>query len=436
MIDIKLLREDATTVKNNMKKKFMENRIYLIDEILEIDKEWRATKLEADNLRKDKNTISKKINEVKKNKNIGAQGPSLSELFSQAKQIPKKIKELEQRESNLKEAADKLLQKIPNIMHSSVPKGKDDSENKEIKKWGETKTPPYEIKNHVELLEDLGLADFETAALMSGNGFYILKGDVALLNQALIRYTIEKMQSKGFTYIEPPLLIRKRVLNAAMDTEEFKNTIYSAEGEDLNMIGTSEHALLGLHEGKAIREQDLPLKYFSYSMCFRKEIGSHGINEKGLWRTHQFNKVEQFVYCKPEESYDLYEEMQAISEEIFQDLKLPYRIVECCSGDLASWKAKSADMEVYRPTTEDFGEVTSLSNCTDYQARGLNIKLIRKDGTREVVHTLNNTAIATSRALVAILENYQHEDGSISIPDVLQPFMFGKKIINKVKEED
>lgn len=435
MIDIKLLREDATAVKNNMKKKFMSNRIYLIDEILEIDKEWRAIKLEADSLRKDKNDISKKINEVKKNKNIGAKGPSLSELFSQAKQIPKKIKELGEQESNLEEARDKLLRKIPNMMHSSVPKGKDDSENKEIKKWGDISEKHFPVKNHVELLENLGLADFETAASMSGNGFYILKGDVALLNQALIRYTIEKMQSKGFTYIEPPLLIRKKVLDAAMDTEEFKNTIYSAEGEDLHMIGTSEHALLGLHEEKALREQDLPLKYFSYSMCFRKEIGSHGINEKGLWRTHQFNKIEQFIYCTPESSYDMYEEMQAISEEIFQDLKLPYRIVECCSGDLALWKAKSADMEVYRPTTEGYGEVTSLSNCTDYQARGLGVKVLRKDGTREVLHTLNNTAVATSRALVAILENYQNEDGSITIPDVLQPFMFGKKVITKVDEE-
>ncbi len=314
-------------------------------------------------------------------------------------------------------------------MHESVPRGKSDEDNVEIKRVGTPKKFSFRPRNHVEIIERLGLADFNTSAEVSGNGFYILKGDLSLLNQALIRFAIDKMQSKGFTYIEPPLMLRKEVLDAAMDTTEFSNTIYSVEGEDLNLIGTSEHALLALHKGKAIPEDQLPLKYFSYSMCFRKEIGSHGINEKGLWRTHQFNKVEQFVFCKPGESYDLYAEMQQISEELFSDLGLPYRIVECCSGDLAMWKAKSADMEVWRPTTESFGEITSLSNTTDFQARGVKTKLVRKDGTREYVHTLNNTAIATSRALVAIIENYQTEDGMVEIPEVLQPYMGGKTML-------
>ena len=393
---------------------------------MELDKQWREKKVLGDELRKEKNIISKKINEVKKNKDIGAGGPSLSELFSQAKQIPTKLKELEEEEKTLSEKINSILKKIPNIMDSSVPKGKNDTENKVIKEWGEKRKIDFKVQNQVQLLENLGLTDFERAGELSGNGFYVLKGDLALLNQALIRFAIEKMQSKGFTYVEIPLMIRKRVLEAAMDLEEFDKTIYSCQGEDLNLIGTSEHALLGLHEGEAIPEQELPRKYFSYSMCFRKEIGSHGINEKGLWRTHQFNKVEQFIFCKPQDSYKHYEEMQKISEEIFQELELPYRIVECCSGDLANWKAKSADIEVYRPTTEGYGEVTSLSNCTDFQARDLGIKILYKNSEREVLHTLNNTALATSRVLVAILENYQNEDGSVDIPKVLQKYMFGK----------
>jgi len=316
-------------------------------------------------------------------------------------------------------------------MHESVPLGKDDSENVELRKVGEIKEFNFPVKNHVEILEDLGLVDFETSAKVSGNGFYFLKGNLGLLNQALIRFTIDFMSSKGYTYIEPPLMLHKEVLDAAMDTVSFADTIYSINGEDLNLIGTSEHALLGLHTNEAINENELPKKYFSYSMCFRKEIGSHGINEKGLWRTHQFNKVEQFIFCKPEDSYKYYDELLSNSEEIFQKLGLPYRVIECCSGDLATWKAKSADIEVYRPTTKNYGEVTSLTNCTDFQARGLMIRVVYNSGERAILHTLNNTAVATSRALVAIIENYQNEDGSINVPEALKPYMNGLEVIRK-----
>ncbi|MBR9702745.1 serine--tRNA ligase, partial [Candidatus Woesearchaeota archaeon] len=270
-----------------------------------------------------------------------------------------------------------------------------------------------------------------------GSGFYFLKGDLALLNQALIQFAINKMLAKGYNYVEPPLMVRKHILDAAMDTEGFEETIYTVGKEEekpenqLCMIGTAEHVILGIHEGETIEAEKLPLKYAGYSMCFRQEIGSHGINEKGLWRTHQFNKVEQFIFCLPEQSWELYDELMKNSEEILQELKLPYRIVEICTGDLALWKARSHDVEIWRPTTGEYGEVMSLSNCTEYQAMDLNTRFVRKNGERGTIHTLNNTALATSRIMVAILENYQNEDGTVTIPEILQPYMGGKKVIGK-----
>ncbi len=433
MIDIKLIRDNSKLVIDNMKKRHMTDKIHLVNSIMEKDEKWRSIKKQIDDLRQSRNELSKEINATKKNKDISVGVHKLTELFSKAKDIPKKIKVLETEETTLLSEINKVLSKLPNIMHDSVPRGKTEEDNVEIKKWGEIKEFHHPVLNHVRLIEDLGGADFNRSAELSGNGFYVLKGDLALMNQALIRFAIDKMISKGYTYVEPPLMIRRRILDAAMDTEGFDETIYQVNDEDLNLIGTSEYSLLGLHEEDAIEEERLPLKYFSYTMCFRKEIGSHGINEKGLWRTHQFNKIEQFIFCKPEESYEIYEEMQAITEEIFQDLKLPYRIVEICSGDLSLWKSKSADMEVWRPTTESYGEITSLSNCTDFQARGLNIKVLRKDNEREVLHTLNNTALATSRALVGIIENFQNEDGTITVPEVLRPYMGGVEFIKHMQ---
>lgn len=423
MLDLKFIRQNVELVKENIKKKFQEDLLELVDELLKLDEQYREKLKESENLRSKRNSITKQISEFKKS------GQDVTALLDEAKQIPQKIKDIEGDNEKILNRINLILPRIPNIMHESVPIGKDDSENVEIKKWGEEKKFSYPVKNHVELLEDLGLVDFDTSAKVSGNGFYFLKGELALLNQALIRFTIDFMNAKGYDYIEPPLMLHKEVLDAAMDTTSFADTIYSIKDEDLNLIGTSEHALLGLHTNNAISENELPKKYFSYSMCFRKEIGSHGINEKGLWRTHQFNKVEQFIFCKPEDSYKYYDELLSNSEDIFQKLGLPYRVIECCSGDLATWKAKSADIEVYRPTTKDYGEVTSLTNCTDFQARGLSIRVVYNSGDRVILHTLNNTAVATSRALVAIIENYQNEDGTVTVPEVLRQYMNGLEII-------
>ncbi len=422
MLDIRFIRENPNRVKENMKKKFQDPAP--VDRLLELDKERLGLMKESQTLRHSRNEVSSGISEAKKN----GDEAKAKKLMKEAKSIPEKISSIEEDLKRIEEEQQRILVTIPNIMHESVPQGKDDSENVEIKRWGEPRKLDFKVKNHVELLESLGLADFEASAKTTGNGFYFLKGDLALLNQAMIQFAIDFMRKKGYEYVEPPLMLRKRVLDAAMDTESFKDTIYSIEGEDLHLIGTSEYSLLGMHVDQVFEEVDLPKRYFSYSMCFRKEIGSHGINEKGLWRTHQFNKVEQFVFCRPEESYKYYDELLANSEEMFQQLGLPYRVIECCSGDLATWKAKSCDIEVWRPTTGEYGEVTSLTNCTDFQARGLGIRMRTKDGKKAVVHTLNNTAIATSRAMVGLIENYQEKDGSITVPEVLRAYMGKDKI--------
>ncbi len=422
MLDIKFIRENPDKVKENMKKKFVED-VDIVDALLGKDEEYRNLLQEVEKLRHERNEITSRINETKKS------GGDITELLARAKDIPDRIKDSEEQMKVLKQELDSLLSRIPNMMHDSVPQGRDESENVELKRWGEPRKFGFPVKNHVELCEKLGIADFDASAKTSGNGFYFLKGDLALLNQALIRFAIDHMLQKGFQYIEPPLMIHENILSAAMDLEGFRQSIYKTDEDDLCLIGTSEHALLGIHSDEAIAENSLPKRYFAYSMCFRKEIGSHGINEKGLWRTHQFNKVEQFVFCRPEDSYRYYDEMLKISEEMMQALGLPYRVLEMCSGDLSLWKAKSADIEVWRPTTEDYGEVMSLSNCTDFQARDLGIRVIKNDGTREVLHTLNNTVLATSRIMVAILENFQQEDGSVALPDVLRKYMNNKESI-------
>ncbi len=416
MLDIRFIRENPDKVKKNMEKKGHEG-LHVVDDLIKKDGEFRTLLQEAEKLRHQRNEVTGKINQAKKS------GGDVTALLEEAKQIPQRIKDTEERMKVLRQEITKLLASIPNIMHESVPLGKDESENVELRKWGEPRGFDFPIKNHVEICESLGIADFDSSAKTSGNGFYFLKGALGLLNQALVRFAIDHMIQKGFTYIEPPLMIHEPILAAAMDLEGFKQSIYKTDEDDLCMIGTSEHALLGIHRDEAIAENELPRKYFAYSMCFRKEIGSHGINEKGLWRTHQFNKVEMFVFCRPEDSYRHYDEMLDISEGVMQALGLPYRVLEMCSGDLSLWKAKSCDIEVWRPTTKEYGEVMSLSNCTDFQARDLGIRIIRNDGTRDVLHTLNNTAIATSRVMVAILENYQEADGSVTVPEVLRPYM-------------
>jgi len=429
MIDIKLIRETPELVKENIKKKAQNDKLKLVDEIKDKDEEWRKLKTKADELRSERNKVSKQISEaIKAKKDTKA-------LMKKAKDIPNEIEEIEKKMEILESEIISKLRQIPNIIWKGVPKGKDGTENVEIKKVGKTPKFNFPIKTHVELAEALDIADFDASAKTSGSGFYYLKGQLGLLNQALIRYTIDIMSKKDYTYIEPPLMLHEKEIFASMDKAAIEQSVYSIKDEDLHLIGTSEQSVLAMHSNQTLNEWELPKKYFAYSMCFRKEVGAHGINDKGLWRTHQFNKVEQFIFCSPEDSERMYDELMKNSEEVLKGLELPFRIIELCTGDLADWKYRSGDFEVWRPTTNSYGEIMSLSNCTDYQARKLNIKCLNRKGEKRVVHTLNNTALATSRIMVAILENFQNKDGSINIPKVLVPYMYGKTKIELVKKE-
>ena len=424
MIDIKLIRENPNLIKENIKKKFQNEKLGLVDEVIKLDSKWRNLKYKEDGLRSERNKISEKINELKKGKK------DAKAEIKKAKEIPGKIEKLQTKRRKLEEDIKKIMYKIPNLVHQSVPIGKSDKDNVEVRRVGNISKFNFPVKNHVELIEELGIGDFDSSARVSGKGFYYLKNELALLNQALIRFGIDFMKKKGYEYIETPLMLNEKSVYASMDKQAIEESVYSIKGEDLNLIGTAEQSLLAMHFGDTIPESELPKKYFSYSMCFRKEIGAHGINEKGLWRTHQFNKVEQFIFCKPEDSEKLYDELLKNSEEILKELEIPYRVLQLCTGDLADWKYQSADLEVYRPTTKDYGEVVSLSNCTDYQARKLGIRCIDKKGNRRILHTLNDTALATSRIMVAILENNQQKDGSVKIPKALWKYT-GFKEINK-----
>ena len=425
MIDIKLIRENSDLVKENIKKKHQNEKLVFVDKVKKLDEGWRKLKYGEDGLRSERNKISEEINQAKKNKR------DAKDLIKKAKEIPGKIEKSQVKRKKLEKEINSVLSKIPNIIHKSVPFGKCDKDNKVIKKWGKIPKFNFPVKNHVELLEDLNVVDFDTSAKVSGKGFYYLKGDLALLNMALLNFVIDFMKKKNYMYVEPPLLVKKEICEAAEDFEAFESKLYKIQDENLYLIPSAEHSILGFLNGETIPEEKLPVKIFGYSMCFRKEIGSHGIHEKGLWRTHQFNKVEQFIFCKPENSWKYYEELRKNTEEIMKALNLPYRLFESCSGDLSDWKAKGEDVEVYRPTTKQYEEVMSLSNCTDCQARDLNIKGLNRKGERYVLHTLNNTALATSRIMVAIAENNQQKDGSIKIPKALWKYMGGKKVIKK-----
>lgn len=423
MIDIKLIRENPGLVKDNIKRKHQKEKLILVDKVKKFDEEWRKLKYDEDKLRSDRNKISKKINELKKS------GKKADKEIKEAKEIPKKIEKSQEKRRKLEEEIHLMLAKIPNIIHKDVPVGKNDSENKVTKVIGKPKKLSFPIKNHIEIGENLDIIDFESSGKTSGKGFYYLKGDLALLNQALIRFAIDRMVLKGFTYLETPLMLRKEVISNVTDLNDQKNQIYKIEDEDLYMIGTSEHSLIGRFIDSVISDEKLPVKNTSYSMCFRKEIGAHGIEEKGLFRTHQFNKVEMVVICKPEESEKFFEEMKNISVGIFKELGIPVRVLEICSGDLGELKHRQIDIEAWSPVKKAYYEVGSCSNLTDAQARKLRIRAQKKNGDKYTPHTLNNTALATSRALVAILENNQQKDGSIKIPKALWKYMGNKKAI-------
>jgi seryl-tRNA synthetase len=425
MIDINLIRQNPELVKENIKKKFQEEKLQTVDKIISLDSKWRTLKNQVDSLRFERNNISKEISEAKKIKK------DPRSLLKKAKLIPGKILEIETKSQKLQLDVNKLLKTIPNIIHSSVPIGKSDKENKEIEKILTPTKFSFTPLNHVELAESQGLADFETSSEISGNGFYILKGDLALLNQALINYSRDFMTSKGYEYIEPPLMIRKHVLDSVYSKAEIDAMSYKVDGEDLYLIATSEHPLIGMFINKTLNHKDLPLKLTAYSMCFRKEIGSHGIDEKGLYRTHQFNKQEMVIICEAKDSYKYYKELMDLSKELYKKLNIPTRELESCSADLGDLKAKGSDLEFWRPRLKEYNEIGSVTNMEEAQARRLNIKYFNKEGKRQFVHTLNNTAIATSRAMVAILENCQLADGSVKIPTALVPYMNGKKVIGE-----
>ncbi len=432
MLDINFIRANSKEVKENIEKKFQNSKLILVDRVLDLDEKWRKTKYEGDNLRKERNKISQEINEAKKNKNE----KKASELIKKAKEIPSRITKNEEKEKELELAINELLTKIPNIISKNTPRGENDSKNKVEKIYGTPKKLGFEPKSHVEIAENLGSVDFDSSARISGNGFYYLRGDLALLNRALVNYAIDIMHKKGYEYMETPLMLREEIIDRVTDLNDKMQQIYVVNDEPpMALIGTSEHSLIGRYVDQEINEKLLPIKQTSYSMCFRKEIGSHGIDERGLFRTHQFNKVEMVVICKPDikESEKLWKEMQDITIEIFKGLKIPIRVLRICSGDLGDLKYEQVDIEAYSPRRKDYFEVGSCSNLTDCQARKLGIST-RIKGERKIPFTLNNTAIATSRALVAILENCQNKDGSITIPEVLSKYMHGKKKISNKKE--
>jgi seryl-tRNA synthetase len=428
MIDIKLIRENPELVKENIKKKFQNDKLKLVDEVIELDKDWRGVKYDADKLRSERNKISEKINELKKAKK------NADKELKKAKEIPEEIEQLDIKRKDLEEKIKWIMYKIPNIIHESVPLGKDNSENVEIKKIGKPEVPKYEIFNHAELAEKLNGVDFDSARETSGNGFYFLTGDLAVLHSAMLAYARDYMIKQGFSYVIPPFMIRKKVVEGVMSFAEMENMMYKVEGEDLFLIGTSEHSMIGRFIGKTLGGKDLPITLTSYSPCFRKEIGAHGMEEKGFYRLHQFEKQEMIVICEPEDSYKWYEKMLNYTVEVFKNLDIPVRILECCSGDLADLKAKSADVEAWSPRQKKYYEIGSCSNLTEAQARRLEIKIENK-GKRYFAHTLNNTVLASPRALIALMENNQQKDGSIKVPKVLQPYLGGKKVIEGKKED-
>ena len=424
MIDIKDLRDHPEVYKKNLEKKGKNPEI--VGKLLIVDEKWRKLKKQADDLRSERNSISEAINQAKKKKDE----KKAKELILKAQQIPDMLKKLEEQEAEAFAEVGFFLKEVPNLISKRVPIGKDSSKNVVEKVYGKPKKLNFPVKSHVEIAEDLGLADFDSASRVAGTGFYYIEGDLALLNIAMINYARDIMIKRGFRYVETPLMLKKEIINNVTDLNDQKNMIYQIANDDVALIGTSEHSLIGRFAGQEIDVKKLPIKHTSYSMCFRKEIGGKGIDEKGIYRTHQFNKMEMIIICLPKDSEKAFEEMKKASIEILKGLKIPFRIVRICSGDLGDLKYEQVDFEVYSPRRKEYIEAGSCSNLTTAQARKLGIST-RVNGERIVPHTLNNTAIATPRPLIAILENNQQKDGSVKIPAVLQKYMGGKKLISK-----
>ena len=441
MIDIKLIRENPDLVKENIKKKFQDEKLALVDEVAELDDQVRKAKQEGDSLRSKRNAVSKEIGglmgRMKKAESTGdtAEAEKLkAEVDAKKAEVEagaKRLEELEKMEEDLGEKITKIMMVIPNIIDESVPIGKDDSENVENEKFGDPVVPSFEVPYHADILERIGGLDKDAAGRTSGNGFYYLIGDAARLHSAMLSYARDFMIDKGFTYCIPPFMIRSNVVTGVMSFAEMEAMMYKIEGEDLYLIGTSEHSMIGKFIDQIIEEDQLPLTLTSYSPCFRKEKGAHGLEERGVYRIHQFEKQEMVVICKPEESKIWYDKLWKNTVDLFRSLDIPVRTLECCSGDLADLKVKSCDVEAWSPRQKKYFEVGSCSNLGDAQARRLKIRVAGEDGNKYLAHTLNNTVVAPPRMLIAFLENNLQADGSVKIPEALRPYMGGQELITK-----
>ena len=435
MLDIKFVRENPDIVKENIKKKFQDEKLPLVDEVIDLDMKYRAAMTEANELRASRNALSKKV----------------GQLMGQAKKDPSKLAEAEEAKAQVKANADRLAEletlhdelavrirkimlTIPNIIDPSVPIGPDDSANVEVERFGEPVVPDFDIPYHTEIMESFNGVDMDSAGRVSGSGFYYLMGDIARLHSAVTAYGRDFMIDKGFTYCIPPFMIHGNVVEGVMSQTDMDAMMYKIEGEDLYLIGTSEHSMIGKFIDQILPEESLPQTLTSYSPCFRKEKGAHGIEERGVYRIHQFEKQEMIVVCKPEESRDWYEKMWRYSVELFRNLEIPVRQLECCSGDLADLKVKSCDIEAWSPRQKKYFEVCSCSNLGDAQARRLKIRVKGEDGKMYLPHTLNNTVVAPPRMLIAFLENHLQADGSVTIPEVLRPYMGGKEVLIPCKK--
>ena len=420
MIDIKFLRENPDVVKQNIKNKFQDSKLPLVDEVIEFDKKSRAVKQEADQLRANRNKFSKQIGAL--------YGQGKKEEAEEMKKLVTeqgdRLAELEKQEAELQEEVTSRMMVIPNIIDKSVPIGKDDSENVEVQRYGEPKVPDFEVPYHTDIMESFNGIDLDSARRVAGNGFYYLMGDIARLHSAVISYARDFMINRGFTYCVPPFMIRSDVVTGVMSFAEMDAMMYKIEGEDLYLIGTSEHSMIGKFKDQMLKEEDLPYTLTSYSPCFRKEKGAHGIEERGVYRIHQFEKQEMIVVCKPEDSMEWYDKLWQNTVDLFRSMDIPVRTLECCSGDLADLKVKSVDVEAWSPRQKKYFEVGSCSTLGDAQARRLKIRVSGKDG-KYFAHTLNNTVVAPPRMLIAFLENNLNEDGSVNIPVALQPYMGG-----------
>ncbi|MGA2768404.1 MAG: serine--tRNA ligase [Candidatus Bathyarchaeia archaeon] len=428
MLDIKLIRENPDLVRNNLEKRGDPEDQRMLDSLIGYDKQWRQGLTRLNELRHERRQITAEIATAKK------KGEDAADKISKAKTTDNEITTLEKRVSEWEEKVHDLLMRLPNLLHETVPTGKDENDNVEIRKWGRIPKFSFPVKGHIDLGLDLDIIDIERAGKIAGARFFYLKNDAVFLDNAIINFALEEMSKKGYTPIEPPYLIRRKPYEGVVALSDFEDVLYKIENEDLYLIATAEHPLASMYMDEVLKAEDLPLKLAGFSTNFRKEAGAHGKDTRGIFRTHQFNKVEQFVFCKPEDSWRIHEELIHNAEEIVQKLELPYRVVNVCTGDIGTVAAKKYDIEAWMPAQNAYREIVSCSNCTDYQARRLNVKYREKEGEapKGFVHTLNSTALATGRTIVAILENYQQEDGSVMIPEALRKYMGGiEKIASK-----